>query len=389
VRVPANRAGSTRIGRRQRLLALFLGASAAVALTLLALARLLDDVKADALSVGHTIVPLVLETLARPPEPGVARVVFLGDSTAIRRSRSRGVPERLARQLTRRRARARVDALTYRGLGNANYYYLADRIAAADPDLVVLPVNFREFRHEDLPPGRPEIAGLLAPGRLPDALSLLARLRVPADHLLLYVGLIQAGALEPWHWLAIQQARADALWRRVQRATLSGRSPSPDEALRAAAASREAERWIDPVSGRYHEAGARRAYGPALSGVEADHPALVVLSATLARYADASVPVLVYAVPLNLERMRDLGVPVEPGLERTVARLSETVESHGARFVDLHDMLPDGAFTDQTHFDTPPPVDGLERVASALALEVAAALSRPDAPNAGRRPRER
>jgi hypothetical protein len=215
---------------------------------------------------------------------------------------------------------------------------------------------------------RPEIAGLLPASRWPSAAALpIDAVGLSADRLLYYRGLVTAGALDAWTRLQREQVRvvraADALEAWLQaRAPLAGgdgyrRMHQQDSMARTLV-------W-GPHGTRATPETARDSLGPVLAGLREDNATLLALEALLADLARARVPVLVYVAPLNVEHLRSLGLMEEDGLRRSLDRLREACERRGARFLDLHDLLEDAAFSDyldHLHHDPGGP-DGAARIA--------------------------
>lgn len=305
--------------------------------------------------------------------PGGVRIVVMGDSTVMSYDQGRTVIDRLDQTLRSSLERpARVDSLASLGMSTLEYYPLARRIAEAGPDAVVLGFNLQWLsqRWRDSL-ARPEMLALLRPRDLPEAIQEpLYWWNVTLDRLLLWVTLWQIGAVESWHAYRIEQVRTgnglDALRAAVQSRwqgvpadhAITGMPPIP----------------LSLAQGRPDRLNAkvlRQLYGPALGGVDADHPALELLAAILDRFAERNIPVLVYVTPANVEWMRAVGILDERGLERTIRTLQSACAAHGAALLDLHALLPDAGFRDGGgHFATDQRQDGpllvAQRVVPAL-----------------------
>lgn len=301
------------------------------------------------------------------------RIAFLGDSTAVADPPTRAVPHQLALAANRRTGgepRVHVFSLAHPGLGPSDFYFLADEVARARPDAVVLtfnPASLARVWARRL--NRPQLAGWIRPGRLPEAVSMpLDWIDVTADELLLYAGLVRAGLADAWRWISAEQARVGSARAALEQA-LDARGGDG----RAGAHARFTRARIEVLRARAAEPGGARTgllgrYGVALRGLSADHPILDVLGATVRLFAERNIRVLVYFVPVNVEDLREAGVYDRRGLERTASAVANAVRSNGGEFADLHDLLPDAAFRDpQGHYAHTGSVDGPRLVAEALA----------------------
>jgi len=317
------------------------------------------------------------------------QVGLLGDSMAISYREPKQIPSRLQEAVDELGAESppiRVHSLASPGMGPFDFYFLAERVAATAPDQVILPVNLTSLSegwHAAF--ARPQLAGLLPPSRLLEALGLpLEHIGVTADRLLAYVALAQAGALEAWRKISFRQAKLgvaqDQLADRVS--TSVGSQTEQRFALDAFVynRSREVDSGLRP---RLTTFGVEQRFAPALRGVEPDFPVLQMLGAAVRAFRERGIEVLVYTSPLNLEHIEAIGADDPDGLARTLASIRAVSEGAGARFLDLHDLIPDAGFRDFAgHLSTTPAHDGPQRVATQLApLVIESARRAHDDPN--------
>ena len=125
------------------------------------------------------------------------QIAVLGDSTVDFYPTNEKIPDRLHQALARSSPPAppvTVTNLAFLALGPTAYYFLADRIAASEPDLVVWAVSLThasERWRRSLP--RPELAGWMAPKRIPATLGMpIDDIGLTADELLLYQLVVQS-----------------------------------------------------------------------------------------------------------------------------------------------------------------------------------------------------
>lgn len=293
-----------------------------------------------------------LPALAEARRPGRPTVAMLGDSALVSYPEGRTVPARLQERLD-----ADVASLGMSGSGPFDYYFLADRIAAARPDVVVVALNLDHFsRAWQGAYSRPQLAGWIAPARLLEALRMpLDWIGLTTDRLLFYVGLVQAGGYDPWTWLTLRQAQVGRARDRFE-AWLQGAvdasgdrrdESTPERRFRAAADARTLARlFTDPEIRHYREEGVREHYDVTLAGLPSDHPVLRVLGACIDRFRRAGARVLVYVAPLEVTYLESRGLLDRTGLARTIATIEAAVRAHGGSFADFHDLLPGEAFRD-------------------------------------------
>jgi hypothetical protein len=218
---------------------------------------------------------------------------------------------------------------------------------------------------------RPELAGLIAPERIPEALALpLYWTGLTADRLLSYVATMQLGAVPAWTELALHQTSASKLRHSLFRAAESLGAPA-EERFRGLRFLRAAQ--IRPTSGRFDAERELERFGAALAGVGVDHPVLRALGATTRDFRRAGVPVYVYVNPVNVDNLEAIGVLDRAALARTLASVESVVTTAGGRYSDFHALLPDAGFRDPAgHFSDTGDVDGAQILALAIADAIAA-----------------
>jgi len=328
-----------------------------------------------------------LPPLAEAGRGGRRTVAFLGDSGVVSYPAGQTVPERLQQVLDAEPAAGHplVASLGMSGSGPFDYYCLADRIAVARPDVVVVSLNLDHFSDAWRSAySRPQLAGWIAPGRIPDALGLPFHwIGLTTDRLLAYVVVVQAGASDTWYRLGLRQAQVGRARGRFE-SWLQGDDP-PEERFREAADARTIARvFSGPDLRHYRRAGLLEHYRSTLDGIPPDHPVLEALTGTLRRLRAGGARVLVYLAPLEVTWLEEQGVLGEDGFRTTVARVRAAVEGSGGAFADLHDALPADSFRDAPgHLRHPPDgPDGPARLARLLRPFVLQALAQ--APAAAR-----
>ena len=343
----------------------------------------------DALGVGPVEVALdaafVVEAGLVPLREGAGDgawdVGFLGDSMLVGYPPKRRVPVRLQQAVDvlmgpGEADRVRIYSLATPGLGPFDYYFLAERVAGASPDQAILPVNLASFSDGWRAAfARPALAGWIPPSRLPEAFGLpLDRIGLTADRLLSYVAVVQAGAARPWKALMVEQARTGRARERVRaRVGESVGSEARASFDRASLAFHEA-RVMLPGNERLSFTGVRERYGRALDGLGPDDPSLRMLAATIRVLREGGAEVLVYTSPANVEHVAAVGAANPAGLDRTLAAVAAVARENGARFVDLHDLLPDAGFRDPGgHLSIAGEIDGPMVLARHLAPTIVTA----------------
>jgi hypothetical protein len=308
---------------------------------------------------------------------GDHQLLFVGDSLAMDMlPPNTSIPIRLRQRLAERgdgRPEFDVGNITASGLSIFSHYFLSDRLIALHPDQIVLAVNLAAFSRRWRANERFQLAGWIPARCWPEAAVLpLHEVGVSADRLLYYRVIVAAGGVEPWRWLQREQVRvAGAYWDAA--AWLQDRSGSPHGleyrmVHGLASVGQRLESKHRPT-----RALARELFGPALDGLEADHPEIEMLDALLARFRGAGIRVVLYVAPINVEYLTRLGVYDAEGM----ARIEAVAQRRGAAFLDLHDLLPDVAFRDaMNHLTQDAEPDGARLVAERIApLVVEAARS--------------
>ena len=140
----------------------------------------LDRFGVEEVEVGIDVVDALtaaLPELARDAEVGGGwGVGFLGDSMVVSYPPGRTVPSRLEQaveQLRGPRPRVKVVSLAAPGMGPFDYYFVANLVARAKPEQVILPFNLATL---SVPWrgtfSRPELGGWLDPSQVTEALQL-------------------------------------------------------------------------------------------------------------------------------------------------------------------------------------------------------------------------
>jgi hypothetical protein len=276
------------------------------------------------------------------------------------------IPERLVQELRGLAPEREIQIVPLRwgGFGQLQNYFFADEIAETGVQRVVVALNLRSIARAWTGTWtKPELAGFIAPRRVPDALALpLHVVGLTADRLLLYVFLKNSLGYRAWRNTTKEQSRAiqalEALSERADRwMNLEAHRSFVRQTLRELK-RQEGERLS--LEGVMHE------YGPVLAGVDTTHPVLRVLGATLRNWRDAGIEVLVVVLPANIEHWRSLGLLGDgQGVARSIAAIEEAVRTNGGSFLDLHDLLGKEGFRDPAgHLTYTGGVDGHERVIS-------------------------
>jgi hypothetical protein len=322
---------------------------------------------------------------------GKQRVFLIGDSTLIdaagmRAPSKQTLPARITQALHKygeRGERIELKTLRVPGLGPAAIYLLTEQIAEARPDRVVIALNLRSFSADWMRGfSYAETAGWMARSQLMEALSLpLFYGGLTADRLLFYRALVGCGAERIWPEVRRFQGRAFKLRERL--------ATRADEAF-ATTATADMQfglgiaRWVrmstevDKLP-RMSRSTLERSLAPLLLGVSPQHPTLRILSAVLDRFARAGIPTLIYATPVNIEHVHNMGLSTD-AIDRSMQTVARVVHQHGADFVDFHALLPDRAFRDPgDHFTFDGQPNGTFRLASRVAAAIVASM--PDEPD--------
>ena len=91
------------------------------------------------------------------------------------------------------------------------------------------------------PYSRPQLAGLIAPARLREALALPFHwIGLTTDQLLFYIGIVRSGGYDPWYWLTLRQTQVGRARERFEATAREALSALPLETREAEALAREA-----------------------------------------------------------------------------------------------------------------------------------------------------
>ena len=366
--------GLVRLGLLAASVIVFLGVSVAVPAAIFRTARSLHESVGDVPLDALTKIDRRLRRLSKVP-PETRRIAYLGDSMLVSFGTHAAPPQKLQAALdqTVGDGHFRVQAVAAPGMGLFDFYFIADRVADARPDQVILSVNLTSFAkswRETFP--RPELAGVLPAARIPQALHLpLDWIGMTADRLLGYFALVQLGGLESWHWLSQEQARIGALRSEFVRGI--GERFGDDADMRFAQLSLRYfnRKFTLPDRPRLTPRAIEDRYGPVLRGLPEDDPNLLMLDVTIRILRDAGIDVLVYTNPTNVEHIERVGSARREGMAQSIRAIEHVVTSAGARFVDLHDLVADDGFRDGAgHLNLRPAEgesDGAQLLAESLA----------------------
>jgi hypothetical protein len=304
-------------------------------------------------------------------------VAFLGDSMVVGHDGVPPVATFVDRQVQRSINASRsikVHSLALGGMTPFDWYFLADEIVAAAPSQVVVPVSLWNFSRPSIELSKPELSGWIQPARLPEAFGLELRpIGLTVDRLLLYQGIVQAGAAASWRTLKREQVRVVHARQGVEEALGRRFAGEAIEDLERARRMRDGARRLLPGATRLSRGGADIYGTDDLLRVQADDPVVRVLGATLGAFRRAGIPVLVYVGPFNVEHLVPLGAIDEDGLRETLATIARCARDEGAEFVDLHALLPDRAFRDAVgHLGVVEQLHAPKRLAKALAPYIVA-----------------
>ncbi len=356
-------------------LLVFVSATVASAATLFALGQAMHPAKPDVsldatIGIRHHLANLG----AVEKNPGVHSVVFMGDSTVVGYPKGRTVDVHLRNILVGSwagRGRVHVESLSEMGMTPAGFYLLQDLISDAGPDIAIVTANLPLIR-ELLPPAlrRPELAGWLQPRRMFATLVDLDlhKFGVTADALLLHKAFVSAGA-STWISQRQQQARLGYLRGAVEDFVADTTSWTTERETRNARLLLSQASLVDANDPTRRNPKSARSYvSDLMAGVDDDHWVLEVLHAILSDFRAAGILTVLYVPPINVDRLRAVGVYNDAGVEKTLAALQRLAEATGAEFADLHALLPDAVFRDGGgHYKHEAPHDGPQMVAQALA----------------------
>jgi hypothetical protein len=190
-------------------------------------------------------------------------------------------------------------------------------------------------------------------------------LGLSADDLLLYKLLIGSGSSTAWIWLVAEQSRAAKLRGALEERLAPWVGVRPEQRFRRRVALKAKGNSQKRIDGRVRSLGkaAVRRLGVGLTGLDSSHITLGMLAESLRLFERAGIPVVVYLGPINVEHLRNIGVVDERVLQESIDAYRQVVLDGGADFIDLHDALPDAAFTDaRGHFHSTEDFDAVGRM---------------------------
>ena len=276
------------------------------------------------------------------------RYLFLGDSLSMPNAGG-GVPpqNRIANWMRKTRKRPDFRNLSLPGLTIFSHYFMNEAIGNSGVEKVILGFNMgwfsRPAHHQPL-----GLEGFLPPDQWLTAMQLpLGRMALTAADIL-SAGLVDQLGLRPAReWTQKVQANAYVAYNRFVRNLQT--SLGAPRGMAGARGIRSVGTEMTPSGSRLLPDSARAILGPILEGLPANEPGLLALGELVKRLHQKGIEVLVVAQPINIERLRDIGMVNEALLEASLNRMRETTEANGGEFLDLHEALPDEAFRD--HLD--------------------------------------
>lgn len=326
------------------------------------------------IGVMDRILPNLAELDKQAREKLPRQIAVLGDSTVDFYPMNEKVPDRLQQALSRSSPPAppvAVTNLAFLALGPTAYYFLADRIAASRPDLIVWAVSLThasERWRRSLP--RPELAGWMAAKRIPSTLAMpIDDIGLTADELLLYQLLVRADPGSQWRDLRVNLSRIDKFRAKSEEwlAQFTGTQPEKSFGIVSALKKLKGQKHPD-LPDRYNRLGEIEHFGSALDGIDSGHPTVRFIGAAVQVFSEAGIPVLVYLNPVNIQHLEKVGVVEAPKLRRSVKTYREAVENSGGFFLDLHTAFPDNYFNDMSgHFRHDDEIEAQTELAEILA----------------------
>ncbi len=284
-------------------------------------------------------------------------VVYFGDSTVAEYEEGPALPQLTALQLDRMYGRPAIEMVNASapGAGILQYAFLADRIAAYEPDLVIWQLSFFQFTDRwTAKNGAPELVGFVDAARLPEILAMpIEAFRLSLSDLLLQQAIVRLGLHDLHLRVRTSQLRFAHLIDLAEDALNPNRGRKPEARAQAMRGRKYMKRHQLKGSelARYSAYGERVHFETTLDGLDPAHPKLALLGSGIRALRARGVDVLVYLNPANVEHLRKVGVLDEAGLHRTVDAIEATVSSSGAHFLDLHELLADEHFRDRAgHF---------------------------------------
>jgi hypothetical protein len=279
------------------------------------------------------------EAATSPPQ-----VVWVGDSTLMGFPALPSYANLVQRDLLDR-IHVRSLILTAAGLDFFGYWGLAGRIAALQPDVVVLVANLRNFSPAGTPRGFNDLMAEIDWDDLPETLALPYNVRGMTMPRVLLARLLRTEAGEDMF------LRYEGLRRNVQESAvwrwLGAAEPPPTEAGNFRLFARVASRTVAAFD---------RPLGPR-------QPLVRFAGATVARLVRAGASVLVLVTPIPWETAASVGHYEQQRFEARIQTLREVVVANGGRLVDLHRVITHEGFRD---FDCHLTADGAAEVAKRI-----------------------
>jgi hypothetical protein len=375
-------AGSTTTRSWQSLLVVLLSFVLAALLTLSGISRAVTALRLkpglSPLLFGAVLQQRIHDLAGRVKSAQEYRVAYLGDSTVSMYPPGHKLPDRLEtalRESLPSRGIAVVDNLASEGTTPLSYYFVAEALAAAEPDLVVWQASFSHFDPRRLTRELDRgLVGQLGGSRTIDAVQLpFARVGLNADELILsqlVSGPVLGGARA---WLRGLQSSVHRLPNAAERALAPLAGPAPIQAYRRAAQNQNRRtRYVHGTQHPRNGAGAERdRFGVGLAGVEVNHLGLLALGSTVELLTRSGIPVLVYLDPMNVDHWKRLDIYDADGITQSVQHYRKVVEEAGGRFLDLHARFPDSHFKDEAgHYRDDSEIDAAGELIEALTLDL-------------------
>jgi hypothetical protein len=344
----------------------------------------LDRASIEPLETRHGVAAYYNDRVEALGNPGAGGVRFgaalLGDSMVVSYPDELQIARMLELEVARRlrgRPPVRIWNLGLAGTGVFDYYFMADVIAAMEPQLVIIEFDLsstsRRFRSAF---SRPELAGWMEPGRFFESILLpLNWVGLTFDRLLLYSAIVRLGGFDAWSHFSEEQTRVEVARRALDKklAFRVGvkRNRTPEEIYRQRKFYWKTRETNITGTGRYTAKATRLHYGPLLDGLRSDDPNLVMLSAAIKTFRSRGIDVLVYSNPINIDHIQKMGLLDPEKLAISLDHVEQAVRGSGATYLDLHDAFSDDAFRDQPgHFAFEGEFNGPAELARLLAPPV-------------------
>lgn len=277
----------------------------------------------------------------------------------------RSVTRRLQRIIAQEGDALRATTVSGGGWGAYRQFIHAALVLDAQPDLVMLSFNMRALSPWWTGYIASDEARFIGPAHIPRAFFLpLQRVGITADQLIYLVAVRQSPFYEPWKSMralqnAMNRARED-LGARLSAAAATEVLLAPSDWL------------LDfPIGDT------KRALVGAFAGATPEHPMLKMLDASVRAFRRAGVSVVVFVMPVNLERYEDAGLLDQDGLARSLASVEEVALGAGATFSKMHDRFDRARFADLVgHLDSRGENSGAQLLALDLRQIILAELAR-------------